>query len=336
MDSRNRIPRVSNIVWLFLLCIAYGAQAQPGSIRQFAPGVWFREGEMETDEYCNNIIIEMKDYLIVVDANYPGGARLVIDDAKKLSPKAIRYVIDTHADLDHFSGNVIFTRMGATTIAHAGVVEEMKLFEPKNWQQTARRRKDVADLNLPGPEPPRETYIKSPYIISDSTRRVELYNFGWGHTRGDTFIYLPKEQILCTGDAVGNGAYSDPKHAYMGNWANEVRGARNLRVRYVLPGHGAPGGPELLDGQIQFLKELYRAVRSAVNEGKTLDQLVTMEKGRAVATSVRLSPRMMEVYVNHGPNLKPWQVSRLPTQVKDTYEEIIQGKPYGEIAAGRQ
>ncbi len=62
--------------------------AQPNSVKQIAPGVWFREGDLEHEGHCNNIIIEMKDYLIVVDANFPSGARLVLEDAKKVSPEA--------------------------------------------------------------------------------------------------------------------------------------------------------------------------------------------------------------------------------------------------------
>jgi len=50
------------------------SDAAPGSVRIVVPGVWFLEGD--TDQgHCNNVVIEMKDYLIVVDANYPGGAR---------------------------------------------------------------------------------------------------------------------------------------------------------------------------------------------------------------------------------------------------------------------
>jgi hypothetical protein len=36
--------------------------------------------------YCNNVVIEMQDYLIVVDANYPGRAReLVAADARAVA-----------------------------------------------------------------------------------------------------------------------------------------------------------------------------------------------------------------------------------------------------------
>jgi cyclase len=320
---------------LAVVCVSLvTAGAQPGTLKQIVPGVWFREGEMEFS-HSNNIVIEMKDYLIVVDANYPSGAKAVIHDVKKVSSKPIKYVIDTHADPDHAYGNVIFTRIGATTIAYAAAVDDIRRTEPQTWKQTAGWRKDVAELNLPGPEPPQKLYTKSPYVISDSTRRVELHHFMYGHTRSDTFVYLPKEKILCTGDAVVNGPYSDPKHSYMGNWANEIRAAKKFDVKYVPPGHGKDGGKELMDEQIQFFDELYNAVRAAIKQGKTLDQIVTLKDGRPMATSIRLSPSIMDKFVFHdSPNLKAWQMMRFPTQVRNTYEEIKQGKPWGVIADG--
>ncbi|MCX7016878.1 MAG: MBL fold metallo-hydrolase [Candidatus Sumerlaeota bacterium] len=299
------------------------------ALQQIVPGVWFRE---ETGS-CNSIVIEMNDYLIVVDASYPGPARALISDVQKTFSKPIKYVIDTHSDEDHLYGNAVFTKIGAITIAHAGLVEDMRQYEPRHWQRLAKFRKDVADLNLPGPEPPQQTFTDSPYVISDSNRRVELRHFGWGHTRGDVFVYLPKEKILCAGDSVGNGAWGDPKRAHMANWANQIRAAAKLDVELVLPGHGSPGGKELLEGQIEFFEELYKAVQAAVKEGKTLDQLVTMRDGRPVATAIQLSPKMMDEYVSHlGPVLKPWQISRFPSQVRNSYVEIVQGRPYGEIA----
>jgi glyoxylase-like metal-dependent hydrolase (beta-lactamase superfamily II) len=273
----------------------------------------------------------MKDYLVVVDANYPSGAKAVIDDVKKISAKPIRYLIDTHADADHAYGNSLFTKIGAITIAHVGVLEDMKQYEPQAWQRVAKVRKDVAELQEPGPEPPKQTYRKSPYVIEDSTRRLELYNFGWGHTRGDTYVFLPKEKILCTGDAVPDGFHNDPKHSYMRNWPNQVRLAKELKFETVLPGHGKPGGRQYLDGQIRFLTELYAAVEKEIQAGKTLDQIVTMKNGQPVATTVRLPDATMDRYVYHGEGLQPWQTGRFPNQVMVTYKEIRVGKPYGQI-----
>ncbi|MEK7405001.1 MAG: hypothetical protein AAB225_07825, partial [Acidobacteriota bacterium] len=70
--------------------------AQPGTLKQIVPGVWFREGEIKEMGHCNNVIIEMKDYVIVVDANFPSGARLTLADAKRVSAKPVKYVFLTH------------------------------------------------------------------------------------------------------------------------------------------------------------------------------------------------------------------------------------------------
>jgi glyoxylase-like metal-dependent hydrolase (beta-lactamase superfamily II) len=311
------------------------AENPPGTVKQIAPGVWFRQGDTRGGTgISNNIIIEMKDYLVIVDANYPSGARLVIDLAKTLSPKPIRWVINTHHHPDHSYGNRFFTQAGATTIAYIGAYEEMERYEPQTWQQVSKERQDVRELNLAAPEPPMLLYTTSPYVITDGARRVELHHFMFGHTRGDTFVYLPKEKILCTGDAVVNGPYSDPKNAYMGNWSNEIRAAQQLDVEYVLPGHGDPGGKELLEGEIRFFDALYKAVEAEVKNGKKLEQLVTMgPNGRPVATTIRLPKSIQDVYVfKPSPTLPRYAVFRFPTQVMATYEEITHGKPYADVA----
>jgi len=82
------------------------------------------------------------DDLVVVDANYPEGARRVIEAAKELSPKPIKYVIDSRADADHAYENAIFTRTGATTVAYAAAF--VRRNEPKFWRQSSRARKDAA------------------------------------------------------------------------------------------------------------------------------------------------------------------------------------------------
>jgi cyclase len=297
-----------------LLCIALlvaPAGAQLETLKQIVPGVWFREGDIKQFGHCNNIVIEMKDYLIVIDANFPSGAKATLDDVRKISSKPVKYVFDTHHHGDHIYGNPVWTQMGAITLAYQGVVEEMKSREPKNWLNAARSRKDVAALNLPAPEPPQQTFTKSPYVLQDPTRRVEFHFFGWAHTRGDGFAYLPKEKVLCTGDAVVNGPYNFVGDGNVRNWPTVIRKAQKLDVKYVLPGHGGSGGKELMEGQLQYLTALYKAVESAVRSGKKLDDLVKMEGNRPVSTTLQLPD-----------SVKNWVGPPLPGQVRDTYQQI--------------
>ena len=177
-----------------LAFFAARSDAKPETMTKVADGVWFREGDLKNLGHCNNIVIEMTDYLIVVDANFPSGARATMADVKKVSSKPVRYVFDTHHHGDHAYGNSVWTSSGATTLAYKGVVEEMKRYEPKRWMDSTR--KDVRELNQPSVQPPKQTFDKTPFVLEDGTRRVEFHFLGWAHTRGDGFVYLPKEQIL--------------------------------------------------------------------------------------------------------------------------------------------
>lgn len=314
------------VVLVSLAFFISSTDAQPGTVKQIVPGVWLREGDLQNMGHCNNIIIEMKDYLIVVDANFPSGARLALEAAKQVSSKPVKYVFDTHHHGDHAYGNPVWTKAGATTLAYKGVVDEMKRYEPARWQAAAKERKDVAELNLPTAEPPKQTFDKSPFILKDDTREVRFYFLGWAHTRGDGFVYLPKEKVLCTGDAVVNGPYNYTADGNIGNWPNVVRQAEKFNVAHVLPGHGGPGGKEILQGQRQYMVELNKAVAAAVKQGKKLPDLIGSDTKMVYGIQV---PATTSIKVPD--QVKNWVGDFFAAHVRDTYEEITQKKPHGDL-----
>jgi cyclase len=305
---------------LSLTFVLTRGEAQPNTLKKVVDGVWFREGDLLKLGHCNNTIIEMKDYLIVVDANFPSGARLALEEARKVSSKPVKYVFDTHHHGDHAYGNPVWTEMGAITLAYVGVADELKRYEPKRFQESAKQRPDVAALNRDAPEPPKQTFSKSPYVLSDATRRVEFHFFGWAHTRGDGFVFLPKEKVLCTGDAAVNGPYNFTGDGNIGNWPKVMEAAEKLGPQYVLPGHGGMGGSEILRGQREFMSALRKAVLAAIDQGKKLDEIVTKD-GEKQSTSIQLAE-----------GVKNWVGPGLAAQVRDAYEEIAQNKPHGDIA----
>ena len=299
------------LVFAGLALLVSSSSANPETLRIVVPGVWFREGDLDQG-HSNNVIIEMKDYLIIVDANYPSGARGVMADLKRLSPKPVKYVFDTHHHGDHVYGNILWTQTGATTLAFKAVGEEMKRVEPARWQRAAKERPDVAELNRDTPEPPKQDINEDLFILNDGSRKVEFRRFGWAHTRGDGFVYLPKDQVLCTGDAVVNGPYNNVMDAHIENWPNVLRAAERLKVKFVLPGHGLPGGKDLLSGQEQFMTELFKAVKDGIGQGKKVDQL---------QSSIQL-PMGVTAWVSD---------DLLKQQIQAAYSEITQGKPRGDL-----
>jgi glyoxylase-like metal-dependent hydrolase (beta-lactamase superfamily II) len=285
-----------------LAFFASRSDANPETVKRIAEGVYFREGDMDQG-HCNNVIIEMKTYLIVVDANYPSGARAAMADAKRISPKPVKYVFDTHHHGDHLYGNSLWTQAGATTLAFKGVAEELKRFEPARWQAAAKSRNDVAELNQPAPEPPKQDINEQKFVLTEGSRKVEFHHFGWAHTKGDGFVYLPKEQVLCTGDAVVNGPHNNTADADIANWPAVLQAAGKLKVQFVLPGHGVSGGRELITGQSQFMTELHKAVKDGMDQGKKLEDL---------QAGIHLSPAVSN-----------WVSERsLKTQIKDAFEQM--------------
>jgi glyoxylase-like metal-dependent hydrolase (beta-lactamase superfamily II) len=297
------------VVFSFLFA-SVPAAAQPGRLiaQKIADGVWFLPGDASKG-YSNNIVIEMRDYLILIDANYPGRARELVAEISQLSPKPVRFVFDTHAHRDHSYGNIVWTEAGATTFAYQGVADEMDRYEPERWRDTAKERDDVRSLNLTDAPRPQLLFRQSPFILKDATREVRFYFLGWAHTRGDGFVWLPKERILCTGDAAVNGPRNKLRDANIMNWPLVLAKALAFEPLHVLPGHGDAGGPEILTGQQAFLLDLYATVKKQVESGKSLEQI---------------DPALPERDRN-------WIPRDLSDDVAIAYAEITRHKPAGAL-----
>ncbi len=287
---------------------AHGLPGQSVPPRLIAPGVWFLLGDAAKG-YSNTTVIEMQDYLIVVDANYPARARELIEEVKQLSPKPVRYVFDTHAHGDHSYGNSLWTASGATTLAYYKILAEMDRYEPGRWQAAEAKRADVRDLHQDNVQRPMKTFRKSPFVVKDATREVDFLYLGWGHTPADGYVWLPKKRVLCTGDAAVNGPRNKLWDANLANWPHALEKAIQLKPVSVLPGHGDAGGMEILTGQRQFLLDLYSAVKEQVDAGKPL----------------------AEIHVQLPERDKNWVPKDMAWDIEANYNEITNHEPAGAV-----
>ena len=275
MNERTVGTRILLPLAALALCSGVAAaliSSESGSLTELAPGVYFREGDLEHQGHCNNGIVVFKDFVLVVDANFPNGAEACLADIRKVTDKPVRLVFDTHHHGDHAYGNPVWVANGALTVAHENVVREMDRYEPLRWRDEAGKRKDVDALGLTTAQPPIVTYPDR-LVIEDGTQRLELLHFGTAHTRGDGFAYLPRHRILFTGDAVVNGPYN-----YMGDgdthsWIGVIEELEKLRVETVAPGHGPPTDRSLLGKQKAFIRALHREVALGLSAGKGLKEL---------------------------------------------------------------
>ena len=230
-----------------------------GVVEKLADGVYFHEGDLLKNGHCNNGWVIFEDYVLVIDANFPSGANEIIPKIRALTEKPIRFAFDTHHHGDHAYGNQVWVDNGAAVVAHTGVVDEMKKYEPGRWNDTAKGREDVRNSKLKHPSVlfPREM------IFDDGKRRVELIHLGVAHTHGDAFAWLPKERILFTGDACVNGPYNFMGDGDSRKWVDTLTAAKKLGARVIGPGHGPQGADSVLNDQRAY----FLALRDEVGRG---------------------------------------------------------------------
>jgi len=293
------------------------AVAEVGKVEQVQPGIYFHEGDLGRFGHCNNGWIVFDDYVLVVDGNFPSGAKAVIPKIKETSDKPIRFAFDTHHHGDHAYGNQVWVEAGAIPVAHEGVVEEMKKYEtgyyggaPGRWEEAAKGRADVAASKL---KPPTLLFRKE-MIFDDGKKRVELLHLGMAHTRGDGFAWLPKEKILFTGDACVNGPYNFTGDGDIGQWIQTLEAAMKLGAKTICPGHGPVGGPEVLEDQHRYFVQLRAEVKQLVDAGKSADEVKSSVD--AIKARLKSNPRI-ERYVG----------SFFSAQVEKVYVELG-GKPF--------
>src|SRR5438067_307514 len=118
-----RVRMFAAFLFAFLLFVV--ARAQTDRVRQLAPDVFFWQGDPDQREPANCTWIIFKDYVLVIDANFPWGAREILPRIKATTSKPIRFVFDTHYHGDHAFGNSIFTDAGASIICSADCAEEL-------------------------------------------------------------------------------------------------------------------------------------------------------------------------------------------------------------------
>jgi len=260
----------------FLLVQQATAQVTAGKAYKFekvADGVYYATATGSMVTGSNNVlIVGDRDVLVVDTGTSPAAARAFIEDARLLTNKPIRYVVNTHFHYDHTDGNQVYAGK-ADIIAHEYVKQAILTLdvlhrEPYKTSQLTNvpnriesLKKQIVDAKDPAtrrhletqlkvaeqgweelkeikPTPPNVTYSKKK-VLNLGGREVQLLFLGRGHTNGDTVVYLPKEKVVCTGDLM------ESQIAYMGDaqfdeWVTTLEALKKLDFETDLPGHGTP------------------------------------------------------------------------------------------------
>jgi glyoxylase-like metal-dependent hydrolase (beta-lactamase superfamily II) len=128
---------------------------------------------------ANNLIIAMKDHLVVFDAPYGElQSRWVIDAAKAKYPgKPIRYMVLSHHHMDHSGGTRTFVAEGATIVVPAP--------NKAYFEKTLRMSHSVVpDAEQKVGRPVKIMEVKDTLTFKDDTMEVRLMNIPNPHVDG--------------------------------------------------------------------------------------------------------------------------------------------------------
>lgn len=276
------------IASVFVLLLLVAARSQEQRVTRLAPGVYFWQGDTSIRRPANCTWILFKDYVVVIDANFPWGAREILPEIRKTTNLPIRFVFNTHYHADHTFGSSLFREAGATIVCSRECGAESREKGEADWRNQVLRRGARENATVHDKAVAAETREKNyrldhptllfdeSMVFDDGDRRLELTRVGPAHSRGDAVAYLPKEKILVAGDLCVNwtsGNNVGDRDADHDNWIRVLDRLAQWDVKIVVPGHGRPGTTETLRGQQAYLADMVDQVRAGIKASKTADQL---------------------------------------------------------------
>jgi cyclase len=275
-------------------------------IKKVADGIYAAIAKPAYKVNCNAAIIILDDGVLVVDTHSkPSAARALIEEIKKLTPKPVKFVVNTHFHWDHYQGNeaypsswpagveIISSEATRASIEQRGIprvkheivtmpaqIEQLKmdLQKASTSEQRDTIQKEISEAEAYLSELrsmqitlPTMTFDRS-LILHRKSRTVEILWLGRAHTDGDVFVFLPKERVLVTGDAL-HGWTPYMGDSYPFDWITTLDVAEKLDFDYVIGGHGdVMRDKQTFELWKEYFRDLLDQTAAAYADGATLDQ----------------------------------------------------------------
>jgi cyclase len=274
-------------------------------IKKVADGVHLAVAAPAYKVNSNTAIIESDDGVIIVDTHSkPSAARVIIDRLREITSQPVRYVVNTHFHWDHWHGNeaypaaypgaeIVTNQITREAMVRKGLKRiqdhvrqlpaeirqlEVELAAARNAAQRERLEADrrlarayLAEVTALRPALPTLVFERSMKIYRRD-REIHLLYLGRAHTEGDVFVYLPREKVVITGDAV-IGWTPFMGDGYPEEWVATIDRLAALDFSHLVMGHGDLAARDWLLTFRGYVHDLVEAVRREAAAGATLDEV---------------------------------------------------------------
>lgn len=270
------MKHTSLLVFFGIMLAAGGARAQQRDFSKvtikttkIAEGVYMLEGA------GGNIGVSVgEDGVIVIDDQFAPLTPKIQEAISKISPKPIKFVLNTHWHGDHVGGNESLASAGAVIIAHENVRKRM----------STEQFIELMNSKVP-PSPAKALPVVT--FTSDITLHlngedIHVIHVDPAHTDGDSIIVFPKAKVVHMGDCYMTISYPFADLGSGGSFdgfvsvTDKVVGMTDATFK-IIPGHGPLSNRAELKGWHDMLVEIRAAVKKQVDAGKALDEVQKMK-----------------------------------------------------------
>ncbi|QJR13751.1 MBL fold metallo-hydrolase [Usitatibacter palustris] len=211
------------------------------------------------------------DAVFLVDDQYAPLTPKILAAIKAITPKPVKFVVNTHWHDDHSGGNENLGKAGVTIFAHHNVRKRM------NSEQF------IAFFNLKSAPSPKDALPVITFSTDMSFHingdEVKVMHVPKAHTDGDSIVYFSKANVMHMGDTFFNGLYPFIDTSSGGNAEGLVAAVDHVLIMIndatkVIPGHGPLATKADLKAYRDMVANVTAKVKKLIGEGKTSEQVV--------------------------------------------------------------
>ena len=232
---------------LFVLLLGFAASGNAANVlklQKLTDNVYAIIGPMGNRDKTNlgnnanfGFVVTNEGVLLIDPGGTYQGAAEIHKLIKSVTKQPVKIVINSGGQDHRWLGNSYFKPLGATIIANKAAVADHKARQQDQFFMLGNL---VGDKGLAKTEAVyADTVFDKDYQGRLGDVVFEIHHLGTAHTPGDSFVWLPEQNIVFTGDIVyvdrmlGVIGVSNSKH-----WLSVFEGMATFKPSILVPGHG--------------------------------------------------------------------------------------------------
>jgi glyoxylase-like metal-dependent hydrolase (beta-lactamase superfamily II) len=224
----------------------------------------------------NMALLTGSEGAVLVDSEYPSLAPKIQAAIAALTPRPVRFLINTHAHYDHWGANAAFGRGGTVIIAQANT--RRRLTGPQVIALFGTHTPAASAEALP-----TVTFAEAMTLYMEG-ERVELAHAS-AHTDGDALVYFREANVVHAGDVLIVGSYPFIDESAGGSIDGMIDATAaliartNPRTRFI-PGHGTLASYDFVVAYHDMLARVRARVADLIGAGATTAEVVAARPTR--------------------------------------------------------